>query len=59
MTAYAVYTTEVSAAIIVAFGVLAFSASAVQVFIDIRYPPTREDRHRQTPDAIELTDLEA
>lgn len=56
MTVYAVYTTYISASIIVAFGVLAFVASVTQVLVDLRYPLTREDR--QSADAIELTDIQ-
>jgi hypothetical protein len=57
MTIYAaVYTSQISSAIIVAFGCLALLGSMVEMAVDVRYPPHRIPRaHPPAPDAMELT----
>ena len=57
MAVYAVYTPQISSAIIVAFGILALMASMIEIGIEARYPPHRIPRARQSPrapDAMEL-----
>lgn len=58
MTIYAaVYTSQISSAIIVAFGSLALVGSLVEMAVDFRYPPNRIPRAHPSsaPDAMELT----